>query len=1035
MFKITSFFIENSRLAAIISLLMIYIGFISITNITAESNPAVNFATAVITTQYKGASAKDIEIKITKPIEDEISGIDGIKDIRSISQPGISIITVRLDIDKKNINISETMSDLQKAVDRTSDLPSDLISLPKFLEINSEEFPVIIIAVTGKNTKRNRDLVVDLLKEDLKDNQDIKSIKLEGYKERQFQINLDPEKMLKNNIGINEVTQKISSRNISIPSGNIKSKSSQILTRIEATVNNIEEIEKIIIRSNFTGNVIKLKDIASIKDSSKEIELLTRYNGEEATLLTVNKKSNADTIDLVNDIKKRLFFFKKRYQNQLTFHITYDESNEVKNRINILSSNAIIGFFIILLSLFVFLPAKIAFSSATSVPLVIVTTLGCMFFLDINLNNVTIMALILVLGMLVDDSVVISENFNKNYNKGLSGKDAAILAVKNLSKPITITAFTTIAAFLPMLITKGVMGEFIKWIPIVITIALILSLIESFWFLPVRLAKSKQNNINLHKEDWFHKFEIKFKKLIIFFLKKRYFILICFFIIISTSFILIVKFNKFILFPTEQVETYMGRIVTDRNNRLEKTDEIMKEISHNIKNKLNKSVSHVVTRSGISDINSSQPGYKEGNNVGYFLVYVNKNTRYSLSVPEVLKKLNTIKHIDAPVLTFEPVRNGPPVGNDIEVTFKSNNTEDINNMIEIIKNKLKTIKGISNLQTDDIIGEKEVFVKIDYNKANELNLDVSNIGNIVKTAISGTIASKVTIDNKDIELLVRFNKNARSSIKDLSKIRIMDRNGNLVPLENIVYFKSKDGSPFIKRFNNKRAKTLTGIINKEVTTPTKINNLIKDIFKENSHKFLSVSLYFGGVEESTTESINSLSNAFNISLIIIFALLVFLFKSYIKPIIIISNIPLGLFGFSVAFLLHNKPISFLAIIGLIGLSGVIINSSIILVSYIIRLEEQENNKLNLHQILAQAASARLRSVIVTSCTTIAGLFPIAYGLGGHDALLSPMTLSMMWGLTSGTILTLIWTPCIYAILYDMNHLFKKYNTSNTKSKT
>lgn len=1026
MSKISEFFINNPKLATILSFFMLSVGIIGLKNINAETNPPVDFATAIITTAYSGASANDIETKITKPIEDEIKTVSHIKDVKSISQPGISTIIVRVDMDGKGVHIPEVMSDLQKAVDRVSSFPSDLEDKPVFTEIKSEELPVLIVAITGNNENRKRDIVADLLKEEIEDNKHVKSASLEGYNERIFHIKLDPKKMLYLNIGINEVLDKIKSRNISVPSGNLESDTNQVLTRIEAKINNARELENIVIRSNFNGRIVKLKDIANIEDGEEDFDIITRYNGEIATFITVSKKASVDTIELTEKIKQKISEFQTSYKNELSFHIVHDESKKVTSRLSILVSNAVIGLFIILISLFIFLPGKIGILTSLSLPFSVMATIGFMYFYSINLNTVTILALVIVLGMLLDDSVVISESFSRYCGEGKSPRQAAILSVRRLWLPIAATSFTTIAAFLPMLVTKGVMGKFIGWIPIIVSMALILSLIECFWLLPSRLAlggKSKKNHNN--HSDWFEKYEIQFEKLMLKLINRRYLVSMFFLAVVIASWFLLTVANKFILFPAEQTEIYIARYKLNRGSVIDYNSLVAKELSNSIKETMGDRVNHIISRSGKQDSNASQPKYSEGDDVGYMEIYVNKDTQYNMYHGKVLEMLRTIKHPALSELTFEAIVNGPPVGSDLEITFRSNSFDDIDRIIELTKNEFSKEPGIHDLRINDVIGEDEIFININYDKADRLGLTADNIGTAVRTAISGTIASKVTLNNKEIDLLVRFREDARKNISDLKTIRIMDQAGNLIPLKNFVTFAQKDGSYFIKRYDYKRSKTLFGNVDNEIITANEANEKFKLIFDKYSKQFPSVSVNWGGVEETTGESIESLSNAFLISVMSIFALLVFLLKSYLKPFIILTTIPLGIFGLSVAFFLHNKPISFMSVIGIVGLGGVVVNSGIVLMSYILRLIEDKKFD-SLHQTLAYASSMRLRSVTITSLTTIAGLAPTAYGLGGKDSVLSPMTLSMMWGLASGTILSLIWIPCAYAILEDTNRFFRKF---------
>ena len=1007
---------------------MVIIGVIGFKGIIAETHPAVDFATAIISTSYPGASAIDVEAKITKPVEDEIKTVSDIKNIYSVSQPGASTIVILVDMDKRGISIPKTMSDIQNAMNRVANLPSDLQDRPRFLEIKSEEFSVVTIAITGPNINRQRDLVADFLKEDIEDNKSVKSISLDGYTKRSFNIDLDPKKLSSYNIGINEVLEKIGARNVDIPSGDLKSAQKQILTKIEAKVQNIEELKELVVRSNFNGKIIKLKDIASIIDSEEEPRMLARYNGEEATLLTINKKSNSDMIRLAKNIDEKLAVLKKQYDGKFSFYVVQDESKIVKEKLSILIEHALLGVAMVMGILFLFLPWRSGIATALSLPLTVLATIGFMFFANINLNNVTILALIIVLGTLVDNGIVISEVFIRNRSHGMDLDKAAISSVDSLKLPIIATAFATIASFLPMLVTNGIMGKFIKWIPIVVTLALLINLLECLFLMPMRLVLFSKNDKSEHKEHWFDKFEVMFKAFIFWALKKRYLVLLGFFGVIITSFVMIFAVNKFILFPNEQTEIYVARFELSEGSRLENTSKVMADISAKIKEKMGKKVEHIVFRAGITDLNASQPKYEEGSNVGYAWIYVDLDTKYNVNYQDFITELNSIKFDGVEKITFDGQFNGPPVGNDIEATFRSNSFEDIDSLTKLIKGDLETVKGIRDLKLNDVFGEDEIVIHINYEKADQLGLKTNMIGNIIKTAIAGNAVSQVVLDNKNVNLLVRLNDESRHSLADLKNIQVMDQRGNLIELEKFATFEERKGASFIRRFDSKRAKTLLGSVDSAIITSSEANKHLKESFVKHAPQFPSVSLKFGGVEESTNDSMSSLGSAFILSILAIFSLLVFSFKSYIKPIIILTTIPLGLFGFSIGFFLHHKPISFFAIIGIIGLGGIIVNSGIILISYILELEKTKKDTMSLHEILAFASSMRLRPVIITKLTTIAGLLPTAYGIGGSDAILLPMTLAMMWGLLLGTILTLVWVPCLYAILDDLSGWIKNNKT-------
>jgi len=343
--NIANFFIRNYKLTIVLSFGMLIMGVQGLKGMNAESYPTVDFAQAIVTTVYRGASAEDIEAKITKPIEDEIRGVIGLKDVKSVSQPGISTIYIRVDID--NADVVKAMNDLQKAVDRAQGLPTDLEEKPTFTEVKSEEFPVYEVAVTGPNDKRQRDLIADLLKEEMEDNSAVKEARLTGYSNRRFIVHLDQKKLDFYHIGTNEVLGKIQARNLNIPGGELQKNESQTLIRLEGKVQNTSDIEDIIIRTNFNGKKIQVKDVAQVEDGAEEINTLAQYAGQPATLVIANKKGGTDTLQMVRDLKAKVENFRKRYGETHQFYAFHDEAEKVQDKLDVLESNAVQGLLLV----------------------------------------------------------------------------------------------------------------------------------------------------------------------------------------------------------------------------------------------------------------------------------------------------------------------------------------------------------------------------------------------------------------------------------------------------------------------------------------------------------------------------------------------------------------------------------------------------------------------------------------------------------------------------------------------------------------
>ncbi len=1016
------FFLKNYKLTLVVTLFCIVLGLQGLNRMNAESWPQVDFATAIITTQYKGASPEDMEALITKPIEDEIRTVSGLKDVKSISQTGLSTIIVRIDMD--NVDEKEVMDDLQKAVQRVSKLPADLEQQPLFTEVKSDEFPAIQISVVASGDNRLRDRIADLMKTQIEDFDAVKDVRMTGYREREFTIALDRRKMDSLHIGVSEVIEKLQARNISVPGGDVEKGNHKDLVRVNAKVQSEDDLKNIIVRSTFSGDVIKLQEIAQVEDAAEDPRTLSSFNGEPSVNMVVNKKGGADTLELAAKVRETVARFQKTYQGQAKFFIFHDEGDKVAEKLSGLSSNALSGLILLVIFLMIFMPGWIGILTALSLPIGVMTVFGLMPTFGLNLDSITILAFIIAMGNLVDNSIVISDNFVQLKRAGYETIPAIKKSVLDLWAPITATVLTTIASFLPMLVTKGIMGKFIAPIPIVVTLALLVSLFESFFLLPMRLSfvGNRVKKTIVGEEHWFDRWKLKFEVFMRWVVHHKYKTVGGCTALIVGAMLMLVFANKFILFPAEQTEIYVARVESPRGTPIETTLKASTELSIDIKNKVGDWAKALVVKAGSAKDRPDDPKGAEGDTQGLVVIFASDDAKFNVKYTEFLAKLRTLDTKKYGKVEFEEMINGPPVGSPINATFRSDNGEELAIVVKTVIEKLGAIPGVIDLKVDDFSDADEVMVQIDYELADRLGVKVADIGNTIRTALGGVFVSDVTLLNKEVNLNVKFMDDYKEVTRDLEQIKVMDEKDNLIPLGTIAKFVKRPGTPQIKRFDFKRSKTVVGGVDESKTTAFAVNNVLKKEWETLSLEHPEVSLVFGGVEESTQESMQSLFDALILALIGIFALLVFMFHSFLRPFIIMMTIPLGLVGFSVAFFLHGKPVSFMALIGIIGLTGIIVNSGIVLIEFI---EIARREGMALTEALVKASSQRLLAVVATAFSTCLGLFPTAYGIGGKDEMLIPITLAMAWGLASGTILTLIFIPPAYSIIEDWVNFLKR----------
>ncbi|MEM7647221.1 MAG: efflux RND transporter permease subunit, partial [Pseudomonadota bacterium] len=571
------------------------------------------------------------------------------------------------------------------------------------------------------------------LEEELEDNKKISSIRKSGFRERQFNIFVDTDKLARLHVGLDEVTRAVGSQNVTIPGGTLESGEKQMLVKIDGKLKSAQELDEIVVRANFAGGVIKLKDVADVQDGEEDPRTLSRYEGQGATFLIISKKSGADIIDLANQVREKIDFFNNKYKGQLEFRIYNDEGIRVGNRLDVLQSNGAAGLVLVIFFLMLFLPGRAGIMASLSLPLAVLATFGYIQSSGMSLNTITILAMVISIGMLVDNAVVIAENFVRLVDEGMEQRKAAIESVRTLWLPITATAMTTIAAFLPMLVTKGIIGQFIRGIPLVVTASLIISLLECFILLPMRLVSRKKKQaagVVENKKDWFARWITPgFSSFIDKLIRFRYLSAIGFGGLIIFSIFMMTVGNKFILFPADQTEIYLGRLEMPRGTTIETTSQEMAVISQKIRESFgDEAILHVTSTVGIAEQDPNDPKGQRGENVGLLKIFVAENTKNNVKTNDFLKQLRDIKSPNADNLSFEAMINGPPVGAPVTAIFRSNNSEQLDKVVNIVKSKLSEVDGIFDTRIDDIYGEEELVIDINSTKANRLGLSTLQIG-------------------------------------------------------------------------------------------------------------------------------------------------------------------------------------------------------------------------------------------------------------------------------------------------------------------
>jgi multidrug efflux pump subunit AcrB len=1011
------FFIRQKKLALVFSVSIIVVGLLILDGIQRNKFPVVDLEIMVVTTAYPGASPQDVEQNVTNVIEDELKSVTGIDEYTSTSKESSSLILITLEAD---VDVFSVKQEIREAVNRVRTLPDEVPDLPKVFDAQPTHGTLRVgLSAPNMDYAQLRKVVDEAVKM-LEGLEGIAEVSKDGYLDKEIQIRIDVKKLEQYKLSLDQVIGVISARNQRYTVGTNHSFDAEKNIVILAKLNATDSIKNVVLKSTFDGPIIRLKDVATITQANVEQKKIVRINGEAGFILTIFKQDNADVIDSVNRIKEKLSEFNQKYSNALEFSYSADESTRLKNRLEIVIGNGLIGLIMVLIVLSLFLNFKTAFWVALSLP---VSLLGTVILLGINGENINIIslaAIILVLGIVVDDSIVVAESIHHYKQQGLSGLEAAKQGFKRVILPIITTITTTILVFSSMFLMGGTMGKFIYVIPLVVIFALILSLLEVSIALPAHLAGSRGV---VSKNSWFNGIEHWFANIMQGVIRWRYLVLSVFVLVLSFSLYFAKNNMRTVLFPVAGSNTISATMEMQKGASLQLTQKTSEQVERLIFEVLGENISSVSNN-------------VERTRAKFRIDLISANLRQAdaqMLVESLRAQRGTVLGVKS--LSFSIKRPGPPQGADIQVRLmgeQNQRTLSANKLYDIMKN----INGLNDIYRDDEPGKKRLEVVLDFAKMAQLNVDFSVVNRYLRTAFTGVDITNIRQGEAQVDFRVYFGSHDNSE-DFLKQLKINNTQGNLVPLRAFSSIREIQGEPDFNHVNGRRATRISASINDKITDVQKVT---KKILSQLNAKqaFPRVEVTIEGGAKDTKKSMQDFVKAFVFSIFGIYLLLLLLFNSYTQPLLVLSAIPFAVIGVIWAFFLHGEPLSFFAALGVLALVGVIVNDSLILVSHLNFLKTQENSKnLTIQQQVVLGTTDRLRAVVLTTLTTLAGIIPLAYGIGGVDALLQPMALALGYGLLFGTLMTLVLLPCLYMVNHEFlekltqlkQKIFKK-NTSN-----
>ena len=1004
---ITETAINKNRISVALILFFFIGGLFAYFDMPRAKDPSFVIRTAVVVTQFPGATPERIESLVTIPLERKIRQIEEIDHIESVSKNGVSTIYVYIQESYKDM--VPIWDEIRKKIDQVS-LPQEAAH-PFLNDSYSETFGTLVTIVGEGFSYAELEGIANQVKEEMLGISSIGQVDILGEQSEYIYIEFSNAKLAEVGISPDELGEIIRKRNIITPGGSITIGPQRLILEPTGNLNSLEELGKTIIPIKGKKSVLYLEDIVNIRSGySEPADPMTRADGEQALVLAISLSKGSNIIELGDAVKEKIRYLESKYPIGVEFRLAFDEPKLVETIINNFRNSLIMSILIVIAVMFVTLGWRTGLIVATLIPTAIATSFFFMWQLDIGLNQVSLAALIISLGLLVDNAIVISESVIVKMDEGFSPLKASISAVNELRVSLLTSSLTTAAAFLPIYLAESTAGEYTSALFEVVTITLL-----SSWVLSLTLTPM-MTYLFLKKDE--KKFTYNnplcnsFKSMLTFSLKHRTSA------VISIVGIFIVSLYMFgyipkIFFPPADQPSMLVRISLPLGSDIQETKKVVKEMETYLEQKRPK-----VIESYTSFIGKGSPRFwinntPVGNAPEYAEILINATSLEAFNTLEPQIEEFAFNHFSSADVSVKKLDNGPPVKTPIQIRISGSDNKLLRQQADALKVKLSEIYGTKSIKDDWGKWAEKLVVNINPSLAHHAGVSYSDIANSLQTALSGREITQFRTDNKTIPIVLRSNHDLTSDLAMLeSTLVFVPQTGQSVPLTQVADIDILWKPPKIIRRDGMHTITVSSELLEGVTAFDVKEKL--DKYLDSQLWPLGYSYAYGGEIESSAIAQKAVSAKFPIAAMVILILLMVQFNSLRKTALILITVPLGIIGVVIGLLVTQSYFGFMTYLGVISLTGIVINNAIILIE---RIEyELDVTKLSPQDAIIEAAQRRMRPIMLTTATTIGGLLPLWFAGG---PLWQPMAIAIIFGLGFGTVLTLGIVPILYSIFYKV----------------
>lgn len=1017
------FAIEKSILNYIFLIFLVVLGVFSYQKIPKEIFPPSNLEAISITGYYEGTSPDILDKMAVKVIEDDLVSLSQIDHVESQVKSGAFSITAYL---KDGSDKSEALDDIKDIVSNNRrDLPSDMDE--PIVKVLKNSFPLVVVAIAANEPKEEMLKIATLLKSDLAKIPNLIDIMITGDADKELVLKIDEKKVAGYGFGVEEVYSALSSLSTVFPIGLIKEKGKHLFISTQGGEQDVKKLEESWL--SIGGKKVQLKDIAQARFMLSDAKEASHFNGKPNLSITINKGKEGNAITLVKEIKQLLKSYEARFSGY-DFQVYSDTSVWIRNRLNTVVSNIIFGLVLVGFSVYLFINARVAFVVTMGIPVSFIIGLIVSEMMGYSLNMLSLLGVLMALGMLVDEAIVVTENIYRYMEEGEDIKTAAIKGSVEMFPAVLTSTMTTIFAFLPLLIMSGEMGVFMRILPIMISVLLLSSLFEAFYFLPLHAKEFIKVDTKQRKNiSWWFFWNKLYQKILAFLFTHKKLFLALFIVLNLGLTTIMIKTSNFQLFPDfDSTQIFVSGKV-NINNALDETQGIVGKVEEILLKTLDKEeVSSVTSTSGFLLDAKFKPHIAENN----FQIFVNlyeakpKNffdrfinpyispeyddseMKRGRTAREILHDMKSaLKDIEksGDFEEFQVIIPGAGiVKTDIDIALSSDDDALLKEAIESLSAKMRTINGVYNVSHDLIEGEKELKLIVNH-YGETLGFNEKSISAILRPYFFKAESSKMYFDGELIR--VKTQEKMKDTFEALSSFYIsIPQTNQKVRLSEVVDFEEKPSYADIYKDNGVKISSIFGSLTKSLITSSVFMEQMKAEFQKWEKKGLHVEIK--GEEKENIKVQMEMAKAAIIAIFLIFIALIWMFDSLFLSLVVLTVIPLSVFGAMLGHLVMGLNLTMPSMLGIVGLAGVVVNDAIVMIDFL--------KKATSVQEALELAKTRLRPIFLTSITTVFGLTTLMFFADGQAAILQPMAVSLGFGLAWSTLVNLFYLPTLYVLL-------------------